>query len=258
MKTKNKLLLVLPLLFLMFNYTTDYKVIRSIASSKSLSSELNFTSLDSIPLTDGIIEDNEYQSAITLSTDEYQLYWQIHEETIYWGMEAKTNGWVAIGFDPTTRMKDADIVFGWVTSASEVEIRDCYSTGNYGPHPPDIELGGTDDIIAFNGTENTETTIIEFSRLLEPDDEYDNNIPKTGSFKIIWSFGRSDDFNQGPTKRGDKFIIMNSTYLESSTTLSINDSDSSSVKASTGFEINIIIMLAMVLPFIYKRRKKLH
>ncbi|MHA1967734.1 MAG: DOMON domain-containing protein [Candidatus Hodarchaeales archaeon] len=257
MKKKNKFFLIFPLILIILNFTIDYRIRGSITSSKSHSMGMNFLSVDSIPIIDGIIESNEYQSSITLSTDEYQLYWQIHEETIYWGMEAKTKGWVAIGFDPTSNMKDADMVFGWVTSASMVEIRDCYSTGTYGPHPPDIELGGTDDIIAFNGTENSETTIIEFSRLLEPDDEYDNNIPKTGSYKIIWSFGNSDDFNQGHTKRGEKFITMNSTYLESSTTLDINSSDNSSVNASTGFEMNIILISIMVLPIIYTRRKKL-
>jgi len=47
-------------------------------------------------------------------------------------------------------MKDADMITGWVQDG-RVFIVDSYSTGTYGPHPPDKKIGETDDILEKAG-----------------------------------------------------------------------------------------------------------
>jgi hypothetical protein len=105
-------------------------------------------------------------------------------------MKAKTNGWLAVGTQPGTTMKDADMVLGFV-SDGKATVYDLYCTGDYGPHPPDTELGGTNDILEFGGKEVAGYTTIEFKRLLDTGDKYDRPFSK-GTNKIIWSYGLDD------------------------------------------------------------------
>jgi hypothetical protein len=106
-------------------------------------------------------------------------------------MTAKTSGWVAMALQPGLRMKNADMVFGFVKDG-KVEVQDLFSVGDFGPHKTDIELGGTDDILAYGGKEDGTKTTIEFKRLLVTKDNYD--IPVTsGINKILWAFGDSDN-----------------------------------------------------------------
>lgn len=149
-------------------------------------------------LPDGIISAGEYSNSRKFG--DYTLYWRSDEENIYFGMAAKTDGWVAIGIQPGSRMKDADMIFGFVKDG-EVEIQDQYSTGDFGPHSLDTELGGSDDIVAFGGIEDDEFTTIEFSRKMNTGDTYDNPV-SPGVNKIIWSYSSSDSLSARHSTRG--------------------------------------------------------
>lgn len=153
---------------------------------------------------DGIIGDNEYLGEMRYG--DYEIYWMTDRQNAYFGIKAKTKGWVAIGFNPSSRMKDADIIFGLVRDG-QATVSDQYSTGTYGPHAPDIELGGSDDITEFSGREEGEFTIIEFTRALVTGDAYDNELPR-GPIKIIWSYGSIDDIGQKHIARGSGEIQL--------------------------------------------------
>ena len=92
------------------------------------------------------------------------------------------------------------MIFGFVKDG-RVEVQDQYSTGNFGPHPADTELGGTDDILEFGGKEEGGFTTIEFKRLLTTGDKYDISIQK-GASKIIWAYGSSDSLTAKHSTRG--------------------------------------------------------
>jgi hypothetical protein len=144
---------------------------------------------------DGVIGADEYSKAQNIDDDDFILYWQVDQNTIYFAMEVLSTGWVSIGLDPSNRMLDADMYFGWVSDNGTVGMIDAYSIGEIGPHPPDTELGGTDDILEFNGTEVEGKTIIEFKRgIVTADTDYDNNIPLVGEIPIIWAYGTTDNF----------------------------------------------------------------
>ncbi|MHA1206696.1 MAG: DOMON domain-containing protein [Candidatus Hodarchaeales archaeon] len=154
-------------------------------------------------LIDGVITSGEYSYTQILSDGDFILHWRTEGTTISFGIEGNTNGWVTIGINPSFMMLDADMYFGWVTSNGSVVVIDAYATGPTGPHPADIDLGGTNDVLAYNGSENEQTTIIEFSRLLvTTDSAYDNSLPQTGSIKMIWAIGASDSFDAPHVKRG--------------------------------------------------------
>jgi len=97
-------------------------------------------------------------------------------------------------------MKDSDMILGYVKDG-KVEIFDQYSTGDFGPHPSDEQLGGTNDIVEFGGKEEDGYTVIEFKRLLNTEDEFDLEL-KSGKNKIIWAYSNQDDIKARHTARG--------------------------------------------------------
>jgi len=147
---------------------------------------------------DGIIKAREYHGSNNYG--DYTIHWRSDEQYIYIGMSAKTNGWIAMAVQPGSRMKDADMLFGFVKDG-KVKVQDLYSTGDFGPHPADTELGGTDDILAFGGREEGGFTIIEFKRSLTTGDKYDISIQK-GVNKIIWAYGSNDTLTVKHSTRG--------------------------------------------------------
>ncbi len=147
---------------------------------------------------DGVIGSQEYLSE--MSYGDYEIFWSNDEQYLYVALKAKTAGWVAMAVQPGSRMKNADMIFGFVKDG-EVTVLDLFSTGDFGPHPPDTELGGTFDIIDFGGKEADGYTIIEFKRALDTGDQRDNKL-SSGKNKIIWSYGSADDFTRKHAKRG--------------------------------------------------------
>jgi len=155
-----------------------------------------------IPLTswiaDGIIQANEYNGMNSYGN--YEVHWRNDEEFVYIAIKAAVTGYVALGIQPGSRMKDADMILGYVKDGVPT-IGDLFSTGDFGPHSPDTQLGGTDDILEFNGNEENGTTTIEFKRALTTGDEFDITLTK-GTQKIIWSYGSEDSILTKHTGRG--------------------------------------------------------
>jgi hypothetical protein len=147
---------------------------------------------------DGIITPGEYPN--TQTYDDYQISWNNDDSYVYVAMKAKTTGFVAVGIQPGFAMKDADIILGFVKDG-QAQVFDLYSTGNFGPHPQDTELGGTNDIIMSGSTEDGQYTIIEFKRALKTGDKYDLELVK-GTNRIIWAYGPNKDLNIKHSNRG--------------------------------------------------------
>ena len=153
---------------------------------------------------DGVLGDKEYLGE--MSYGDYEIRWSSDDQYIYIGIRAKTTGWVAVGLEPSSRMKDADMIFGFVKDR-ETTISDQFSTGTFGPHSPDTELGGTNDILEFGGKEEGGYTTIEFKRALSTGDEYDNELTK-GAIRIIWSYGSTDEIREKHIVRGHGEITL--------------------------------------------------
>jgi hypothetical protein len=148
--------------------------------------------------TDGVVTPGEYSDNQTYG--DFQLYSKNDDRYVYIGIKAKTTGFVAVGVQPGLTMLDADIILGYVLNG-QTEVFDMYSTGAFGPHPQDTELGGTDDVLNPGGTEDGQYTVIEFKRALDTGDRYDHALVK-GANKIIWAYGPNKDVSFKHTARG--------------------------------------------------------
>ena len=141
---------------------------------------------------DGVIGEEEYEHSESFDNGNYQFFWTILDENIYVGLQGKTTGWVGIGLKPSMMMKDADIILAGIADEETYWV-DSFSTGNYGPHPEDTELGGTDDVQNLTVTEKEGVTTVEFARKLDTGDAYDAVLTPGEEVSFIWAMATSDD-----------------------------------------------------------------
>ncbi|WP_273334073.1 DOMON domain-containing protein [Dictyoglomus turgidum] len=153
------------------------------------------------PNIDGKLSPNEYPNYASFSNGEFQIYWKIVGDEVYILMIGKTKGYVALGIDPKVKAGDADYIIGYVTEKG-TQVLDYYAPEKHFGHTQDEKLGGKNDIPEFSGREDKEYTYIEFRRKLDTKDKYDKVFPKTGTLKIVWALGSSDDPVSIHSKRG--------------------------------------------------------
>jgi len=106
-------------------------------------------------------------------------------------MSAPVQGWVAIGIDPTDKMKDADFKIAYVKDGT-VYIRDDFGNSPIA-HSEDVKLGGTSDILSYSGKEEKGITTITFVVSRQTTDSKDKPLTP-GTHKIIVAASDSDSF----------------------------------------------------------------
>jgi hypothetical protein len=156
-------------------------------------------------MPDGNITTGEYSRNVVMKassgSDVMEVYWKNDPQYLYMALRAKTPGWIAIGFEPSVAMKDADMILGYV-SDGKATIDDQYSTGTYGPHLNDTQLGGTYDILESGGREDMGFTTIEFKRKMNTGDKFDKAFSPGQNVSAIWSLSGSDSVNVRHTADG--------------------------------------------------------
>lgn len=157
---------------------------------------------------DGVLSPGEYSKTVSLDKGNFKILWKIEGETVFMAIEAKSPGWVAVGFEPTNVMANSDMIFGLVGEGKDVQAIDAWSTGMFGPHPPDADQGGKNSILSFSGLRKDGNVVFEFSRLLSTGDKFDKIIPKTGNFKVIWAYGPNLQFNASHKRAGSVVLSM--------------------------------------------------
>lgn len=156
---------------------------------------------------DGVIEEGEYRQQADF--DGMRVWWNNDETHLYLAMEADTTGWVAVGLAPQQGMAGANYLFGYVEQG-EAQIWDAYGTAPTGAnHPPDTDLGGTDDIVAFVGVEEAGVTRFEVQVLLDSGDDYDATLEPGMTYPFIVAMGDADAYNAPHTMydRGELLLV---------------------------------------------------
>ena len=148
---------------------------------------------DSTWAADGVIAESEYDRQLDFG--DIRLWWRHDGTWLYLAFEGDTTGWVAVGINPQRGMQGADFLFGYVKDG-EASIWDAFGTAPSGPnHPPDEDLGGTNDIAAFAGVEEGGVTRFEVQIPLDSGDAYDHRLEPGMGYPIIVAIGGEDSFN---------------------------------------------------------------
>jgi hypothetical protein len=131
-----------------------------------------------------------------------QGYWQISSSniTLQWKivgtdleviLSAPITGWVAVGFDPSNRMQGANIILGRVVPVNVLEVRD-----DYGSAPTAHSQDVTNNVTGVEGTEQGGTTTVRFTIPLDSGDPEDKLLVQGTSYRVLLSYGSSDNFDQ--------------------------------------------------------------
>ena len=108
-------------------------------------------------------------------------------------VSAPTDGWVAVGFDPTIAMQDANIIIGYVSNDTAY-VRDDFGVGT-NTHTYDMALLGTDDVADIAGTETGGVTEISFMIPLDSGDAFDRPLVVGQVYPVILAYGTDDSFD---------------------------------------------------------------
>ncbi|MBM3187114.1 MAG: hypothetical protein FJZ90_00140 [Chloroflexi bacterium] len=141
---------------------------------------------------DGVISEGEYTQSIKAAG--VTFYWTTDGEFLYGALSGQTKGWLSVGFDPDRGMQGANYVYGYVKDGAAT-VLDMFGTKPSGPdsHPPDTNLGGTNDIVASGGLEADGSTTIEFQIPLDSGDAYDKPLAVGESYVVLLAWGPNDD-----------------------------------------------------------------
>ncbi len=152
---------------------------------------------------DGQIAPDEYaRSAYDEGTD-MTLYWTVVEDKLYLAISSPAAGWLAVGLDPDgPLMRNGDILMGYVLDGETI-LEDHFADTPTG-HKTDLELGGSDSVLAYAGSEADGGTIIEMERLLDTGDEFDKPIV-AGEMFVQLAYGEADDWT---SYHGDRNTIV--------------------------------------------------
>ena len=129
----------------------------------------------------------------------------IRGDTVEAVVEAPVTGWVAVGFNPSSRMKDADFKIGYVKDGVAF-ARDDFGNSQIS-HGEDVRLGGTADLISFSGTEADGKTVMTFVFPVDTGDSKDSPL-KPGTHKVLLAASRADNFTSIHTMRGSTTITI--------------------------------------------------
>jgi len=106
-------------------------------------------------------------------------------------LSANTSGWLAVGFDPSSQMRDANFIIGNVISGTGF-IRDDFGNSN-SSHLPDTDLGGTNDVTLISASEADGVTTLRFTLPLNSGDQFDRLLNHGSSYPVIFASGAEED-----------------------------------------------------------------
>jgi hypothetical protein len=115
------------------------------------------------------------------------LAWRIAGTELEVELTGPTTGWIAVGFEPSRAMKDANILIGYVDGDDAV-MTDQFGTTMVA-HRRDQEIGGSRDVLVISGSETGGETTIRFAVPLDSGDEYDQPLAAGETARVILAYG---------------------------------------------------------------------
>ncbi len=119
----------------------------------------------------------------------FTLAWRVAGEQIEVIMAAPTSGWVAVGFGPSSGMRGANIIIGFVDDAGNAVVED-HVGHRRTAHRLDTRHGGRTNVTLLDGSESEAGTRIRFRMPLDSGDEADTPLVRGALTEVIYAWGR--------------------------------------------------------------------
>ncbi|MCF7920608.1 MAG: hypothetical protein K9N06_11910, partial [Candidatus Cloacimonetes bacterium] len=139
--------------------------------------------------------DNDTTGFSSVTQSEITFRWKVVGDSLRCMVLAPTTGWLAVGFDPSEEMQDANFIIGYVNNGTAY-VRDDFGVTET-MHSADVGLGGENNVRRVFGHEAGGTSEIRFTIPLNSGDQYDRVILPGHTYEIILARGYNgaDDFN---------------------------------------------------------------
>ena len=125
------------------------------------------------------------------------LRWKFATSNVTFEVSGETSGWVAVGFEPSSQMNNANIIIGYVENGV-VTISDDF--GNSGSsHAKDTSSGGTNNLSAVTGNETNGTTTIRFTIPQNSGDSRDKALVSGQTYTVMLAKSSADDLTTAHT-----------------------------------------------------------
>lgn len=118
--------------------------------------------------------------------------WKIEGDTMEAILISPEFGWVGVGFDPQSFMKDANFILGFVEDGA-TSIADHWGDTQIS-HQADSEAGGVDNVTLIEGREDENGTMLHFTIPLDSGDEYDQPLVGGQTHTILLAYSSEDDY----------------------------------------------------------------
>ena len=154
-----------------------------------------------------VAQSAEYQHSI--SAEKMTFDWSVEGDKLAIKLSAPTKGWVAVGFNPSKKMKDANIIIGYVKKG-KVKIVDHFGTAAT-QHKGDKKIGGAENVTVVGGSEEGDVTTIEFTIPLDSGDAKDSAIDPNADTTVILAYGTDRDSFRMKHKFNNSIVVNLST-----------------------------------------------
>jgi len=128
----------------------------------------------------------------TIRKNGVTVSWKFSGDRVYFEMSAPTDGWVTIGFNTTSSIKNAYLLMGNVVNEKPSVIE--HFTINSGNYSPVKDMGVEESVSSVEGYESEENTVIKFSLPVKATNIYARNLDKGKEYVMILAYSQSDDF----------------------------------------------------------------
>jgi len=133
--------------------------------------------------------------------------WKIVDDhTLEVVLSAPTTGWVAVGFDPSSRMRDSNFILCAVVDSAPTARDDFGDSGT--SHRADASLGGNDDVTIVSGIESDGATTVTFTVPLDSGDAFDRQLIAGNDYTVLLAYSNTDDFAAKHTIRTSVGITL--------------------------------------------------
>jgi len=160
-----------------------------------------------MPVTaiDGIVYGGEY--AYQTEAAGFEIHWSNDAALLRVGLISPGIGYLAIGFDPVSRMQGANYILAAVVEGRAV-VRDDFGTGPVA-HGPDAANGGRDNILEYAGCEVEGRTYFEFVIPLDSGDPTDRRLVPGSTYRVLVAYHKTDDdFGAWHSRRGSGSMAL--------------------------------------------------
>ena len=134
----------------------------------------------------------------TVTTGDFTFSYKVDQQNLVGKISCQTKGWISIGFNPTTVMKNANIIIGYADSSKSF-VEDQFGTGMF-EHKADTTIGGKNNIIDGKCTQESGITTLLFTIPLDSGDPYDGKIVPGQKTKVIFACGKTNDIKSKHNK----------------------------------------------------------